>query len=262
MRKSAVLLQAFVDAGKAITYYAVDLSRDSLTACLRPLVQAFPSLRFVGLHGTYEEVLAWARTEAGLPPGTPRVAWLWLGSSIGNYHREQAAAFLARCRTQGMRPQDVFVCGIDKRNDPERVRLAYNDREGWTERFILNGLCHANALFAPAPGVPPSTPATPPLVDVEAFAYRGVYNATKGRHEAHYLVTRPLTLRHPSAGEGKGVLCTLAAGEAVHIEYSYKYDQAEVDQLLARAGMTAVARWEDGRGEYGLHLWQPGPESS
>lgn len=64
---------------------------------------------------------------------------LFLGSSLGNFSRDQGAAFL---RSLPLRADkgDTFLLGLDHASDPARIERAYDDREGITRRFILNGL--------------------------------------------------------------------------------------------------------------------------
>jgi L-histidine Nalpha-methyltransferase / hercynylcysteine S-oxide synthase len=59
MRKTKYLLEAIVEAGKKVVYYAVDLSESSLSEGLKPLIEMFPSIEFVGLWGTYHDSLNW-----------------------------------------------------------------------------------------------------------------------------------------------------------------------------------------------------------
>ena len=61
MRKTKYLLEAIQASQKQITYCAVDLAKDSLTTSLSPLVKAFPSIKFVGLWGTYDNSLEWGK---------------------------------------------------------------------------------------------------------------------------------------------------------------------------------------------------------
>jgi hypothetical protein len=64
---------------------------------------------------------------------------LFLGSSLGNFPRGEETTFL---KSLPLRPGkgDTLLLGIDHASDPARIERAYNDREGITRRFILNGL--------------------------------------------------------------------------------------------------------------------------
>lgn len=71
---------------------------------------------------------------------------LFLGSSIGNFPRDDAAAFL---KSLPLRPGsgDTLLLGLDGRNDKELVERAYHDSDGHTERFIMNGLKAAGRIL-------------------------------------------------------------------------------------------------------------------
>ncbi|KAF4122989.1 L-histidine Nalpha-methyltransferase / hercynylcysteine S-oxide synthase [Geosmithia morbida] len=120
LRKVNLLLQAFEEAEKQIDYYALDLSRDELQRTLAEL----PDFNYVtcrGLWGTYDDGREWLKTIDDRPKSI-----LHLGSSIGNFLRDEAAKFLSEF-ADVMQPQDTLFIGIDS--------------------FILNGLSHANTIF-------------------------------------------------------------------------------------------------------------------
>lgn len=218
---------------------------------------------------------------------------LWLGSSVGNYHRAAAAAFLRKLRDT-MRPGarrarargssmlvhahltehslaagaltvpratttgDHLLIGINRRNTPERVQLAYNDAAGLTRAFILNGLRHASALLGAAGGS--LTPAD--------FEYVSAVNEEAGRHEAYYAALSDTSILLPAAavaaaqdsgpdagaaGDG-AMLLRVHAGELLHIEYSYAYSRAETLQLAADAGLVWQQAWADKAASYDVHL--------
>ena len=62
---------------------------------------------------------------------------MFLGSSIGNFNREDAAKFI---RSLPLRPgsDDTLLLGLDHNNEKQLVEEAYNDRKGYTARFIMN----------------------------------------------------------------------------------------------------------------------------
>lgn len=80
---------------------------------------------------------------------TPPIHFLFLGSSIGNFTRDEAADFL---RGLPLRPWsrssdpavgsfgDTLLLGLDHDNEPRLIETAYNDPAGYTRKFIMNGL--------------------------------------------------------------------------------------------------------------------------
>jgi len=69
----------------------------------------------------------------------PPLHIMFLGSSLGNFSRSDAASFL---KSLPLRPGhgDTLLLGLDHDNDKQLIELAYNDPQGYTKRFIFNGL--------------------------------------------------------------------------------------------------------------------------
>lgn len=94
----------------------------------------------------------------------PPLHFLFLGSSLGNFPRPDAVEFLKglplrpgsgdslllgelfRPARLDRRLMDIRT-GLDHRNDGELVKLAYNDPQGYTRTFALNGLRVAERIL-------------------------------------------------------------------------------------------------------------------
>lgn len=112
----SILLQAFEVIEKKIDYYALDLSREELERTLAA-VPKFEHVRCHGLHGTYDEGLEWLRRpEVASKP----MCIMSLGSSIGNFGRQEAAAFLKRF-TAILKTEDTILIAVDACDDPAKV---------------------------------------------------------------------------------------------------------------------------------------------
>lgn len=177
-----------------------------------------------GLLGTYDDGLEWLK----LPQNSARSKCiLHLGSSIGNFNREEAAQFL-KGFAETLKPKGVMLIGVDGCQDQERVYHAYNDREGKTHEFVRNGLTHANKLLGK-----------------KAFRQNdwkviGEYDVAAGRHQAFYVPLEDIEL--------DGI--SFVAGEKVRIEESYKYSEIQTEQLWEAAGLTAQSVFGDHTGQY------------
>ncbi|KAI1386175.1 C-type lectin protein [Hypoxylon trugodes] len=229
LRKVSLLLQALDDAGKRIDYYALDLSKDELS---RTLAQV-PNFRHVqchGLLGTYDDGREWLKNPQ---ISDRRKCVLSLGSSIGNFHRDEAASFLKRF-ADVLQPADSFLIGLDSCTDPSKVYHAYNDRHGITHRFILNGLLHANQILGHKE------------FNLDDWQVIGeyVYDNEGGRHQAFYSPIRDTVV----LGE------TIKAQERVQVEQSLKYSKEGCSNLWRSAGMIEADRWMTADEDYGLHL--------
>lgn len=142
LRKVNLLLGAVDKAKKHVSYYALDLMRSELERTLNE-VPAYEYVKCFGLHGTYDDGFEFLkRPENAAKPKTI----LSLGSSIGNFPRDDAAKFLKQY-IDLLGVKDRFLIGVDASEDPDKVYHAYNDREGVTHAFVLNGLEHANRLL-------------------------------------------------------------------------------------------------------------------
>lgn len=223
-----ILLGALDRAGKDVEYYAVDLSLPELERTFAQ-VPAYKHVKCFGLYGTYDHALEWLKSSQ--IRSKPKTI-LWLGSSCGNFKRPELAPFLASYR-DALQPGDTMLIGIDSCKDPERVYHAYNDKEGVTHQFILNGLKHAKMILGPEAGF-----------DLSDWEVIGEYDEEAGRHHAFVSPLKDVVV--------DDVL--IKKGERVRIEESYKYSREEVSHLWEEAGLAANTVWSNSRGDYGKHL--------
>jgi L-histidine Nalpha-methyltransferase / hercynylcysteine S-oxide synthase len=114
---------------------------DSFSTSIQPCRFARRDTSPTSSHSTSSEV---SLNSGSSLPSTPEdiqspLHILFLGSSIGNFSREEAADFL---HSLPLRPGsgDTLLLGLDHDNDKEKIEKAYNDSKGYTERFIFNGL--------------------------------------------------------------------------------------------------------------------------
>lgn len=222
----SLLLRALEDAGKKIDYYALDLSEDELSRTLAQL-PTFRHVRCHGLLGTYDDGREWLKRPQ---IASKRKCVLFLGSSIGNFHRDEAASFL-KGFADVLQPADSFLIGLDSCTDPSKVYHAYNDKLGITHRFILNGLVHANEILGRE------------AFDLNDWRVIGeyVYDDEGGRHQAFYSPLRDTAV----LGE------TVRAQERVQVEQSLKYSKAGCSNLWRSAGMIEADRWMTDDDDYG-----------
>ncbi|KAK2624399.1 hypothetical protein QTJ16_006349 [Diplocarpon rosae] len=229
LRKVSILLRALDDMGKHIDYYALDLSLKELYRTLEQ-VPAFKNVKCHGLHGTYDDGLDWLKTPENI--ARPKCV-MSLGSSIGNFSRAAAAQFL-KGFSQVLRSSDSMLIGLDATDDPSKVYHAYNDREGVTHKFILNGLANANRIY------------NEQVFEEKDWRVIGeyVYDQEGGRHQAFYSPVRDVFI--------KGV--QVKAGERIHIEQSLKYSPEGAAQLWKDSGLIEVDRMSASSDAYGLYL--------
>ena len=219
--KVRLLLDAFAAAGTPLAAYVpVDISREQLAAVAAELADAYPDVPVRPVCADYT-----APVHIPDLPGRARRIAFFPGSTIGNFHPTEAAAFLRRVR-RTLGPDGAMVLGVDRRKDPRVLGAAYDDTLGVTAAFNRNLLARLNrelgADFDPA-----------------GFRHRAVWNDAASRMEMH-LESATARVVHV-AGEP----VAFAAGETIWTESSYKYDRARLDRLLAEGGFALARLWTD-----------------
>lgn len=226
------MLKAIDRQGKDVEYYALDLSLKELQRTLAAIPKgSYNHVQCFGLHGTYDDGLEWLQTP--MMKEMPKMI-LSLGSSVGNFSRPDAAAFLkgfAAITT----PADNILVAIDGTKDPSKVYHAYNDRDGTTHKFIENGLKHANETLRSN------------VFDMNVWGVIGEFNKEAGRHQAFVSPSQDT--------EVNGHL--IRKDEKVRIEESHKYSDDEVDELWKAAGVFEKERWTNHNQPYGMYLLSP-----
>ncbi len=232
--KTRHIIEALLRRQPTVRYVMIDISPAALAASARELIARYPQLEVVAITAEYAEGLARLPLVA---PGSKLV--LWLGSNVGNFHRDEAAAFLGRVRAI-LGADDRLVVGIDLRKERVRLEPAYDDAAGVTARFNLNLLARANRELEAN-------------FDLAGFRHRALWNEEAGRVEMWLDSVRDQRVR-------LGLLdreITFAKGEAIHTENSYKYSPAEIAEL-ARAGCFKVAgQWFDRARLFSESLFAP-----
>lgn len=226
LRKVNILLQAFEKAGKEVQYYALDLSLSELSRTLSEIKHDdYKYVKCRGLHGTYNDGLAWLQRPEN--QNKPRVV-VFLGSSLGNFTRTEASTFLKGFAEILVNENDAMLIGLDACQNKERVYHGYNDSEGKTREFYLNGLTQANKL-----------------IGHEEFKEGlwnaiGEYDEIAGRHQAFYVPAKDVVI--------DGVQIRL--GEKIRFEESYKYSRSQSAKLWHASGLVTQTVFQNSRDDY------------
>ena len=201
-------------------YVAIDISAEFLCDALARLRQRFPQIDMEGIGMDFS-----SRFE--LPPqvAAARRLFFYPGSSLGNFTPAEAHAFLRRLRLQCGEDGGVLL-GVDLAKDKATLDAAYDDALGVTAAFNLNVLRHVNSLIEAD-------------FDIRAWRHHGFYNPAMGRVEMHLEAVRRQEVRWKGGGR------TFEAGDTIHTENSYKYQQADAIALLERSGFEATRVWTD-----------------
>ena len=155
-----------------------------------------------------------------------RVAY-FPGSTIGNFDRPAAAAFL-RGVAETVGPGGGLMIGVDLVKEPSVLHAAYNDADGVTAAFNLNLLARANRELGGT-------------FELDAWAHHALYNPPAGRIEMHLV-----SLADQSAIVS-GNRFDFAEGESIFTEVSHKYSVAGFARLARDAGWSVDQVWTDER---------------
>lgn len=226
-RKTRLLLERV----SAASYLPIDISLHHLERSAARIAASFRNLRVYPICADYTQPIR-------LPPhvGERRVIY-FSGSSIGNFHPEQAIAFLGRMRQLCEDDGDILI-GVDLRKDPQILWNAYNDAAGVTAQFNLNLLRRMNRELDAS-------------FNVDQFAHYAPYNAAQGRVEMH-LVSR----MDQTAWIGDSPIHFRAA-QTIRTECSYKYTLGGFGELAARAALAVRHVWTDPNQWFSLQHLRP-----
>jgi uncharacterized SAM-dependent methyltransferase len=119
------------------------------------------------------------------------------------------------------------------------LHAAYNDAQGVTAAFNLNLLARANSELGANFVLP-------------QFAHYACYNPPEQRIEMH------LVSRQRQEVSVCGERFTLAEGESLHTENSYKFTIDGLRELATRAGFRAGPVWTDAERLFSVH-WLHAP---
>jgi len=207
----------------AVTYRPIDLSSAALQCCRRELAQ-LPGVFFAGVEADF---LVGLQRAAGARRDDERLLLLFLGSTIGNFDRPDAARFLCEVRER-LRPGDALLLGTDLLKPVSQLLPAYDDPAGVTAAFDLNLLARINRELSGD-------------FDLRTFAHESRWNEAERCVEMHLRSLRP-QLVHVRAC---GLRVALREGETIWTEGSCKYAPDEPALIGARAGFQCVAQWTD-----------------
>ena len=201
-------------------YVPIDISQQQLARVAAELAAAYPR---VAVRPVCADYTAPFRLPA-LPDGARRLAF-FPGSTVGNFHPAEAAAFLHRVR-RTVGPAGALVLGVDRRKSRAALEAAYDDRAGVTAAFNLNMLVRLNRDLGAT-------------FDPSRFRHEARWDDAASRIEMHLVSVGAQTVR--VAGEP----VAFADGESIWTESSYKYDRPRLDALARAAGFRITQLWTD-----------------
>ena len=221
--KTAVLLMALAqrDGPDAVRFTGIDVSGGALDQAKRNLLRLCPEVPASSLEFIEAEYLPGLTTARQRHPSAT-LCILWLGSSVGNFAPPEAAVFLADMRRVAGDRASLLLC-TDLWKDPAVLHAAYDDSEGVTREFIVNGMCHALRTL----GHPDAE------LGHALWDYEAVVNAEQRRVEMWLRAKRPVQGLLPGVD--------VAAGDKVLMEISRKFRPQDVAALVDAGGLCMQA---------------------
>jgi dimethylhistidine N-methyltransferase len=226
---SSKKIRFLLDRMQPAMYVPMDISAEHLRASARKLSRDYPHLP---IHAVCVDHTKPYDLPAEIPAHN-RV-FFYPGSSLGNFHPEEAIHFLRDIRDKAGADGSLLI-GIDTKKPVDVLNRAYNDAAGATADFNLNLLKRIqNELDSE--------------VDVDGFYHHAFYNEPEGRIEMHLFSHKAQKLRV------NGSTFTFQAGESIHTENSYKYTVEEFQALAWEAGWESAKVWQDGKKYFSVHF--------
>jgi len=226
--KTRRLLDAWTPQGPT-RYVPIDISRSALERACASLAAAYPNVTIEGFAARYARALP-------LISDFSPLLLLFLGSSIGNFDKDELCDFL-RLGSESLAPGDRVLLGIDLEKDDAIIEAAYNDAAGYTERFMRNVVERLNRELGAQ-------------IPLRAVAYEGSYNAPESRVEMYLRFTEDVTVD----GSGLAEAIQIEAGERVLIEVSRKFSTERIAKRLAEFGFRLDERFCDDDGLFAVLL--------
>jgi L-histidine Nalpha-methyltransferase len=229
--KTRLLIEALLRKQPELLFMPVDISATALENSSRILLQSYAQLRIEAYAADYFAALAeLSKRQRG------RTLALFLGSNISNFDPSEALKFLQALRGV-LRNGDALLLGADLKKDVATIEAAYNDALGVTAAFNLNVLARINRELSGK-------------FDLRSFEHCAFYNKDEGRVEIYIKSLREQTV----SIEELGMEAHFAAGELIHTENSYKYDQNDIASLASATGFKASRTWIDSQHRFSSNL--------
>lgn len=186
-----------------------------------------------GLLGSYEDGMQWL---AGIHTSTKVVTILWVGNSMANYSRRDAAlllkGFVRSCDSQGLLCQ--FLLGLDSCRDLAKMTASYDFYPGSpSENLIVNGLRAANACLGQE------------IFSLRNWTARASYDLLEHTLGLYYVATRD---QHIVLD---GYSREFRAGDRILAITSGKWLIKEIVDMCASAGLRVSQTWWSDAQDYG-----------
>lgn len=230
--KSQLIIQGFLNASRKVNFCPIDISEKAMDL----LEKNIESGAGLSVHGVVAEYFEGLRFVRGRSSNTQLV--LFLGSNIGNFDRIQNQGFLRKL-WKSLNHGDYVLIGFDLKKDVEILTAAYNDSSGYTREFNLNLLRRINRELGGR-------------FDLNKFRHFGIYNPVLGAMESYLLSTE----KHEVYISDLERVFYFDVFEPVHLEYSFKFLQSDIEFLSNQTGFRIIENFSDPENFFIDSLWK------
>jgi dimethylhistidine N-methyltransferase len=230
--KTEVLLKKMQEKGLDFCYRPTDVDPSIIAELEERLQSSIPGLAVNPIIGLHEHSLREIAKSV-----KPKII-LFLGSNIGNYTRDESLEFIRRIG-QSMRPKDLFLLGCDRQKDPYRIKEAYHDPKGITERFNKNLLLRINRELGGD-------------FDPQQFLFYPCYNPETGELRSFLIAKEALTVYIEQLNER----FTFEAWEYIHTEISRKHHLEDLNSFAEAGRFKLLHTWSDSHSDFWEVLYQ------
>ena len=219
--KSKIIIDGFLSNNYEVTYYPIDISIQALKDTKYNLKKN-KKLEVCGIHSEFIEGLNYVKTKS-----RNKKLILFLGSNIGNFNKRNSRDFVNKI-INSMNIKDNALIGFDLKKDEKILTKAYNDSDFLTKEFNLNLLTRINNIFNAN-------------IDLINFDHIGIYNKSIGAMESFLISLTPQKIFFSDID----TTIELNGGEKIHVEYSYKYNEVDIKELLKTTGDSNIIFYYD-----------------
>lgn len=233
--KTILLLNSLLKISKKFNFVPLDISKAAVEFLINNLKKEYGTIPFhvKGLVAEYFQGLSWLTENI-----SEKNLVLFLGSNIGNFNKPMALRFL-RHLWHSLNAGDYVLIGFDLKKDLDVLYDAYNDSQGITKEFNFNVLDRVNEILGGN-------------FDRKNFQHQGLYDVKSGAMES-YLISQKA---HTVWIEELGREFSFQPWEAIHMEYSYKYLETDIEELASSTGFKIVENFMDSKKYFLDTLWE------
>jgi len=232
-RKTSILVEHFLERNLDFRYVPIDISDGAMSELTKEMKSSFPSLELEGLVSDYFSGIKWLNRRY-----QRKNLVLFLGSNIGNFNHGKARFFLRNlwnCLNDG----DIVMVGFDLKKDLELIIKAYNDGQGITRDFNLNLLTRINRELGGQ-------------FDLDSFRHAGLYNVFRGAMESFLISQKEQEVFIEAIGRS----FHFRPWEPIHVEYSYKYLESDINAIAKETGYIVREHLYDPKRYFIDSIWE------